>query len=197
MASDSKLLTIAVTAFITAVFTSVIVGSIAFGVWYFQNQEISKLKKAGKITQVKNKNDVQINRDKQTKTSNKWPYYKNERFAYMVQYPPGWKKFEAQNGDGMTLRKGTQKILIYGTTNYQSYKNIDEHLKTDYSGKIKSKTEIKAVKTAGFHVKTDMEEFFIYMSNDNFVYTYTDLPAKKSTIEFLEKIGKSFQVLGE
>ncbi len=197
MASDSKFLTIAITALITAVITSLLIGSIAFGVWYFQNQEINKLKKAGKSTQIKNKNDVQINSDKQAKTSNKWPYYKNERFAYMVQYPPGWKKFEAQNGDGMTLRKGTQKILIYGTTNYQSYKNIDEHLKTDYSGKIKSKTEIKAVKADGFHVKTDMEEFFIYMSNDNFVYTYTDLPAKKSTIEFLEKIGKSFQVLGE
>ncbi len=197
MASDSKLLTIAVTAFITAVITSLIVGSIGFGVWYFQNQEISKLKKAGKITQVKNKKSDQENSDKQAKSSNNWPYYKNERFAYMVQYPPGWKKFKAQNGDGMTLRKGTQKILIYGTTNYQNYKDIDDHLRNDYSGKIKSKTEIKAVNADGFHVKTDMEEFIVYMSNDNFVYAYTDLPAKKSTIELVEKIGKSFQVLGE
>ena len=199
MAQNSKLLTILITAVVSALFTTFIVGSVGFGAWYFQNLKIKKLENNNKEIRLEmqgiNNKDKKSISDKDK--SGEWPVYKNGRFAYMIEYPTGWRKTEAQNGDGITLRKGTQKILVYGTTNYQDYENIESHLKTDYANRTKSKTSFTAVNADGFHVKTDMEEFIIFMSNDNFVYVYTDLPAKSTTLDIVEKIGKSFQVLGE
>ena len=199
MAQKSKLLTILITAVVSALFTTFIVGSVGFGTWYFQNLKIKKLQNDNKeirleIKRLNNKDKKSIS-DKDN--YNDWLFYKNYRFVYVVRYPSGWKKTESQNGDGMTLRKGAQKILVYGTTNYQDYKNINSHLKTDYANRIKSKTSFTADNVNGFHVKTDMEEFIIFMSNDNFVYIYTDLPAKSTTLDVVEKIGKSFQDLSE
>lgn len=133
--------------------------------------------------------------------SKKWPFYKNERFAYIVQHPANWKKFEAQNGDGITLSKNKQKILVYGNNDINDDKTLDKRLRSDelnkYISKIKSKKKLEVVNTTGYLVKTSSQEFAIFKSWQSFVYVYVDLPAEDSTIKIMQEIARSFQVLGE
>lgn len=220
MAKNSKTLAIIITVLATAVIVSLLVGSlVGFGVWYWQSQKLAELKKDNKAAQVKLKKQIKSLKQKSsqkaakdetapnssstTNDSGKWPFYKNERFAYIVQIPPSWSKTHSQNGDGITLAKGGQKILVYGTNDYDEHKTLSNHLDIEYGNKsvegnkIVSKAEFEALNATGFYVKTKSEEFYIYKSWDYFVYVYVELPTKASTKKIQKKIAESFQILGE
>ncbi|TET54620.1 MAG: hypothetical protein E3J54_01745 [Actinobacteria bacterium] len=166
-----------------------------------------KLKK--QIKSLKQKSSQKATKDETapdsstTNDSGKWPFYKNERFTYIVQIPPNWSKTHSQNGDGITLAKGGQKILVYGTNDYDEHETLSNHLDIEYGNKavegnqIVSKTEFETENATGFYVKTKSEEFYIYKSSDYFVYIYVESSAKALTKEIQKKIAESFQVQGE